>query len=314
MSAELPPPVVDARLLAATRGLTLTARRLVAGAVAGLHASRRPGLAREFSQYRAYQPGDEPRHIDWKLFARSDRYFLRESEIDTRVAISLVLDATASMQHRGADPATPSKFEAARAVAAAVALLAENQGDAAGLHVVRAGAVNSVVTAGQRQPFQQIIHALARIETAGRWPEDGTRLTRALQQAEHTGRSASREATARVTVVLTDGQEQTGEIRRALAPLRSRRHEVLFCHFITRDEREFPYRGTFRFEEWETGRTLEADATAIRTTFLASEAREREAWRRTWDGDRFEYLPLMTDEPLDHAVRRYLRRRAARTA
>src|SRR4051812_22770 len=101
MSATEPKhAILDPRLLAATQGLTLTARRLVAGAIAGLHASRRPGIAREFSQYRAYQAGDEPRHIDWKLFARSDRYFLRESEIDTRVAITLVLDATASMQHR----------------------------------------------------------------------------------------------------------------------------------------------------------------------------------------------------------------------
>src|SRR5215207_9215324 len=139
--------VVDPRLLAATQGLTLTAQRLVTGAVAGLHASRRPGQAREFSQYRAYQPGDDPRQIDWKLFARSDRYFLRESEVDARVAISLVLDATESMQHAGEIPALPRKFDRARALTAALALLAEGQNDDVSLHIAGDGAIQTSLIA-----------------------------------------------------------------------------------------------------------------------------------------------------------------------
>jgi len=303
------PSVLDPRLLASTRGLALTARRLVAGAIAGLHASRRPGLAREFSQYRAYQPGDEPRHIDWKLFARSDRYYLRESEIDTRVAVSLVLDATASMAHRGATPDVPRKFDVARSVAAALALLAETQGDAATLQIVADGDVSSVLSAGRRQPFQQIVHALTALETRGRWPDDPSKLTNALRRADLEATSAGPGTTARVTVVLTDGHEHAGEILAALTPLRARRHELLFLHFIARDELEFPYRGTVRFEEWETGRTIDADATAVRAAYLAAEAREREAWSRAWGGDHFDYLALMTDEPPERGLRAYLRRR-----
>ena len=93
-----PPTVLDPRLLAATRGLSLAARHLAAGLLPGLHTSRRTGLAREFSQYRPYQPGDDPRHVDWKLFARSDRYFVRESEVETALVVRVVLDATASMR------------------------------------------------------------------------------------------------------------------------------------------------------------------------------------------------------------------------
>ena len=100
-------PVLDPRLLAATRGLTLAARRLAAGVLPGLHASRQAGLAREFSQYRAYQPGDDPRHVDWKLFARSDRYYVRESEVETALTVRVLLDATASMRH--ADTTGPER-------------------------------------------------------------------------------------------------------------------------------------------------------------------------------------------------------------
>ncbi len=308
----MPESVLDARLLAATRGLTLTARRLVAGALAGFHASRRPGLAREFSQYRAYQPGDEPRNIDWKLFARSDRYFLRESEIDTRVAISLVLDATASMQHATGKTPPGTKFEVARALAAAFALLAENQGDAATLHIVRDGHVTTNATAGHRHSFLQIVHTLSSVVPAGRWSSDPQQLTLALRRAEQTGRSAAPDATARVTIILTDGHEPGGEMRASLAPLRTQQHELLFFQLVARDEREFPYRGPIRFEEWETGRAIEADASAVRGAFLAAETAERAAWARAWPDGRFEYTALMTDEPLERALRTFLRRRAAR--
>lgn len=304
--------ILDPRLLAATRGLALTARRLVASAMSGLHASRRPGLAREFSQYRAYQPGDEPRHIDWKLFSRSDRYYLRESEVDARVAISLVLDATGSMQHTGGPPGTPRKFDAARSMAAALAFLAENQGDETTLHVVRNGDVSSLSTAGHRQPFRRIVHSLATIEPAGRWPADHTRLTQAFRRAELEAASSGSGATARVTVILTDAHEPGGEIRAALAPLRARQHELLFVHFVAHDEREFPYRGSVRFEEWETGRTLEADATAVRAAYLAAVKREREAWSRAWGDDRFDYFPVMTEQDLAPGLRAYLRRRGRR--
>jgi uncharacterized protein (DUF58 family) len=304
--------VLDPQLLAATRGLALTARQLVAGAMAGLHASRRPGVAREFSQYRAYQPGDEPRRIDWKLFARSDRYFLRESEVDTRVTLSVVLDATGSMQHPSGAAGTPPKFELARSMAAALAFLAENQGDDITLHVVSRGDVTSVITAGHRQPFRRMIHALANVKPEGRWPAARMQLAHAFRRTELEAASSGPGTTARVTIVLTDGHEPGGEIRAALAPLRARNHELLLFHFIARDEREFPYCGLVRFEEWETGRTLEADATAVRATSLAAQEREREQWSRAWGADRFDYFAVMTDEAMAQALRIFLRRRARR--
>ena len=153
------PAVLDPHLLAATRGLSLAARHLASGLLAGSHASRRVGLAREFSQYRAYQPGDDPRHIDWKLYARSDRYFVRESDVETAVTVRVILDATASMQH--VDTTGPAagrrKFDFARLLAAALAYLAQAQGDQVGLHVVADEQVISVPPGQQRQPFERIV-------------------------------------------------------------------------------------------------------------------------------------------------------------
>jgi uncharacterized protein (DUF58 family) len=304
--------ILDPRLLAATQGLALTAQRLVAGALAGLHASRRPGLAREFSQYRAYQPGDEPRQIDWKLFARSDRYFLRESEVEARIAVSLVMDATGSMQHLAGGAEEPRKFDRARALAAALALLAENQSDEITLHVVTEGKVSTLPTAGLRQPFRRIAHALANLEPSGQWPEIRSDLAQAFRIAELQAASGGPAATARLTLVLTDGHEHSGEIRAALAALRVRRHEVMFFHFLAPDERDFPFRGPVRFEEWETGRALEVNATAVREAYLVAAQREREAWRRAWGNDQFDYITVMTDEDLAHGLRGYLRQRMKR--
>ncbi|HEY0968507.1 MAG TPA: DUF58 domain-containing protein [Opitutaceae bacterium] len=308
MTAAAERSATDPRLLAAMQGLELSARRLVAGVVPGLHASRQPGQSREFSQYRAYQPGDEPRQIDWKLFARSDRYFLREGEISMRLRLHLVLDATASMQHAGSTPGAPSKFVVAQRLAAALALLAGSQGDGVELHVVSAGRVTSQLPGRSGQPFTRIVRALAAAEPAGQWLASPAPLTAALRRGG-AGASGGASATVDLTVVLTDGFEGGGEIRAALAPLRSLRHEVVFCHILTRDELEFPYRGPARFEDWETGQVIEADAALVRAAYVEGQEREREAWKTAWGGDRFDYLRVITDEPIDRVLRTYLKRR-----
>ncbi|MDO8348796.1 MAG: DUF58 domain-containing protein [Planctomycetota bacterium] len=305
----LPTPLLDAPLLAAAGQLTLAARRLVAGAVAGLHPSLHPGRSHDFSQYRAYQPGDEPRHIDWKLFARSDRFFLRESDVDTRIAIALVLDATASMQHRGSRSDDPRKFDRARSLAAAFALVAETQGDPMALHVVSNGDISSVSTAGRRQPFRQIVHHLAALEPQGRWPTEPHRLSHAMGQTHANSGSTGPAATRQLTVVLTDGHEHDGEIQAALSPLRARQHEVLFLHFIAREECDFPYQGPVLLEEWETGRTLETDASAVRQQVLDAQKASRRAWFSAWGDSRFDYLPILSDQPLDRCLHTLLRRR-----
>ena len=303
--------ILDPKLLAATRGLTLAARGLVAGLLPGLHASRQPGMAREFAQYRAYQPGDEPRHIDWKLYARSDRYFVRESEIETAITVRLILDATASMQH--ADAANPSlnKFDLARVLAAALTLLAAAQGDQVGLHVVGdGGGVVSVLPGQHRQPTERILRTLENSHAAGPWPADARRELRAAFAAG-TPRGGGGDGAAReIVIVLTDGHEQRDEIRSALAPLRSRGHELLLFQIVGRDEEAFPFHGLVRFEDWETGATFETDADAARAAWVDGYEQRLRAWRRDWEGGkRFDSLRFLLDEPPGKVLRAYLKQR-----
>ena len=305
--------VLDPRLLAAARGLTLAAQRLAAGVLPGLHASRQAGLAREFSQYRAYQPGDDPRHVDWKLFARSDRYFVRESEIETAITVRLLLDATASMQH--ADTTGPAaglrKFDAARTLAAALALVAQAQGDLVGLHAISDGTIVSAPPGQHRQPFERIVRMLERLEPAGRWPADARALDAALASGPRVsaGAGESRE----IVVLLSDLHEHGEEIRAALAPLRARRHELLLLHLVGGDELDFPFHGPVRFEDWETGAVIETDADTARAAWVEGQENRVRAWRQAWaGGGRFDYARFRLDEPLDRALRAYLLRRMGR--
>ncbi len=293
--------ILDPQLLAATRGLTLAAHGLVAGVLSGLHASRQPGMAREFAQYRAYQPGDEPRRIDWKLYARSDRYFVRESEIETAINVRVILDATASMQHADAANPTLTKFDLARTLAAAFALLAAAQGDRVGLHAVGGDGIVSVPPGQHRQPTERVLRTLEGLRASGRWP---TTAGRALAGAFAAG-SVARE----IVVVLTDGHEHGDEIRAALAPLAARGHELLLCQLVGRDEEDFPFHGLVRFEDWETGETQETDADAARAAWVAGYRQRLRAWQQDWKRGRFEAWRFRLDEPPGDALRAYLKRR-----
>lgn len=305
--------VLDPRVLNATRSLRLVSMQIVAGVLPGLQMSRQPGLSQEFSQYRAYMPGDEPQHIDWKLFARSDRYYIRESEIETAVTMRIIVDATASMLHADTTGAGAGirKFDVARILAAAFAYLAQTQGDPVGLHAVSAGAVSSVQPGQRRQPFERIVHALENLEPAGRWPENPRELTVALAARNASGPSPAG-TTRELTIVLTDGFEHGAEIREALSALRSRQHEVVFVHLLGRDEVEFPFSGPVRFEEWETGTVFETDASTARAAWLENLEHSLAEWRSGWGATRFGYVQFRTDEPADRALRAYLVRRMKR--
>ena len=239
---------------------------------------------------------------------------MRESEIETAVTVRILLDATASMRH--VDTTGPMagqrKFDAALLLAAALAFIAQAQGDSPGFHAVANGRVISAPPGQQRQPFERIVRTLERLEPAGRWPADG----RALESALATGprpMSAGAGETQEIVVVISDLHEHAEEIRAALAPLRARRHELLLFHLVGRDEVDFPFHGAVRFEDWETGAAVETDADGVRAAWVEGQERRVHEWRRDWaGGGRFDYARFRLDEPLDRTLRAYLLRRMRR--
>ncbi len=284
--------------LAAIRDLTLVARTVVDGVMYGVHPSRMPGAGLEFSQYRSYQAGDDLRRVDWKLYGRSDRYFVREAETETSLTLRIAVDASASMAHEEGI----SKMQYARFLAAALALLAHRQGDAVGLFGLSDGDLLAVRPGRGQAHLDRVMHAIERLKPAGVWPP-WDRVERALSIGGGRG----------ITVLITDLHERSDEIRSALGKLAAMGHDAILMHLLGRQELELGYDGPVALEELETGRVVEINPATERAAYVAAVDGEHRALRHTLAGHRIDYCRFALDEPLDGALRTFLasRRRAA---
>jgi uncharacterized protein (DUF58 family) len=270
---------------------------LAEGFLAGAHASRRHGAGMEFSQYRPYQPGDDLRRLDWRLAARSDRYYLRESEVDTSLTVNLVLDASASMNHRDDNGLT--KLDYARLLLAALAYLAQKQGDAVGLSILGASGLQHFPARADARQLPRLYHALEAVAATGTFPDAATLapLTARRQRA--------------LTVCVSDLYETENEITRLLGRLRATSGDVLLLHLVAGNELNFSYQGPVTFRDLETGQTIQLDADQQRPAY---QQLLRQWLRDTAHAARrqgLDYHQLSTGEPLDGALREFLKRRQA---
>ena len=282
-------------LLFALRNLSLAAKRAAEGFLAGAHSSRRHGVGMEFSQYRPYQPGDDLRRLDWRLAARSDRYYIRESEVDTSITVNLLLDASASMNHR--DDNGLSKLDYARLLLASLAYLAQKQGDAVGLSILSPDGLQHLGARSDTRQLPRIYHALETTEATGTFPSTTTLapLTARRQRA--------------LTVCVSDLYEEEGEITRLLGRLWAVSGDVLLLHLVAGNELNFSHKGPVTFRDLETGQTIQLDADQQRGAYQ----QHLQQWLRdTAHNARsqgLDYHQLSTAEPLDGAMREFLKRR-----
>lgn len=283
----------DPRALAALRDLSLVARTVVDGLMLGIHGSRRAGAGLEFSQFRSYQPGDDLRRVDWKLYGRSDRFFIRESEAETSLAVRLIVDATASMAHAPAGGI--STLDYARFLAATLAVLAQRQGDAFGLYALSNQSLEVLQPRREHQHLHRLLHTLEGLEPTGSWP-DWERVEAAVSMDSHRG----------IIFILSDLHERSDEIQKAAQRLGANRHDVRVLHLESRDEAEFPWHGSITFEEWETGERASVDADVARPRYLASRHEQHRVLQRGLEDRRISYHRARTDEPLDVVLRRAL--------
>jgi uncharacterized protein (DUF58 family) len=286
------------RLLAALRDLELVARRVVDGLRFGVHPSRAAGEGVEFSQFRSYQPGDDLRRVDWKLYARSERFFVREAERETSVSVRLAVDASESM---GYEEDGVSLLAAARVLAGSLALLAGRQGDAVALYPLsdRPG-VPPLPANRDRRQVSRVLAALERLRPAGALPDRADIESLLLE-----GRRG-------LTIFISDLHERGDELRATGIRLADLGHDVTIIHLVGAREREFGYDGAVTFEELETGRTIQVDAARVRPRYLAARTAAWRSLERELAEHDVSYVRLGLDEPLDDVLRRYLRRRARR--
>ncbi len=296
MSAPTP-PLIPADVRSRLRSLRLWPQRASGSRGIGAHASRSRGAGLEFAQYRAYEPGDELRQIDWKLYARSDRFFVRESERESPITVWLLLDASASMAQ--ADQARPDwqRLDAAKALVACLGELAMQQGDAFGLIALGGDGVQ-LLPAGnglrQRDRLHLQLHAL---RAAGQWPPQ-QRLSPLWE------RIASND----LVVMIGDGFDAAGvELAERLAKAG---RDVVHLQLLTVEERDFPFRDGHRFRDPETGDELLSDGATVRGEYLTrfKEAQRVLDARLQTAGIRHDTGYL--DEAIDAPLQRLFGRRA----
>lgn len=287
MAWDLIPPEVRARL----RGLRIGSRRAAGGRGFGLHRSRSRGAGMEFVQYRGYEPGDELRRIDWKLYARSDRFFVREAERESPLNIWVLVDTSGSMAQADEQQPDWSRLDAARALAACVFEVALAQGDPFGLALAGNGGLALLPAAAGMRQRDRLLATLRDATPGGGLPAPG-------QLAPLWQRIGPED----VVVVLGDFFDDASA---ALAErLAAARREVLAIQLLAVAERDFPYGDGRLFRDPETGDELPGDGPAMREGFLARFGQARRELQARFDSAGIRHAEYVLDEPLDLPLQR----------
>jgi uncharacterized protein (DUF58 family) len=293
MTGVAPATLLDPVVLGRIGDLSLLARTVVDGFLHGLHRSMRIGSSFDFAEHRSYQPGDDLRRIDWRLFGRTDKYFLKTYEADTNADVLVVVDCSASMDYGSAGL---TKFAYARMLAASIAWLSQRQGDRIGLVTIGADVVD-VVPSSTRH-LQLVLHTLARATPSGRG-----HLSKGLERvARFRGRAG-------VVVVISDCYEEPAVLEKSLGALRARGHDVVLFHLLDAAERDLPWDAPVTFEDSESGERLPFLPIELRQTYQSLLAEHQQALRDGLARNRVDYVNVVTDEPLDAALHAYLDRR-----
>ena len=283
--------LLDPADVARLGGIEIVAQGVVEGFLAGLHRSPRRGFSVEFTEHRAYQPGDEPRYLDWRMLARSDRLFVKQFEEETNLRAMVLLDASASMAWRGA-PERLTKRAYADRLAAALALILLRQRDATGL-----------VTFDER--VREVIPARVK---AGQW----TRLVRGLVDTPDGRGTAAQAALQRITgllarrglvILLSDLLFDRDLALAALRYLRHRGHQVIVFHLMDPAEAELAGPPEVRFRDPESTATVVVRPRELSRVYAETVRREIAAWRTACRRHGIAYHHVLTDLPFGMALR-----------
>lgn len=276
-------------------GLELIARAVVGGFITGLHPSAVRGVSAEFAEHRAYRPGDDLRFLDWRIYGRSDRLFLRQFQEERNLTAVLCLDVSESMDWRSRDSGLVTKLDYGRRLCAALALLLARQGDQVGLLCVDDAVRASVPARGSPNQWREIVRVLS--ETG-----PGKRTAPAGPLRELAARLGGRGIVALVSDLLTEPDA----LRDALHRLRHAGHDVLVFHLLDPGERELPAIGDAIFVDPETDEGVPARSSDLRAAYRAAVESAIADWRAGLGRGGVEYVLVDTDAPLAPTLRRYL--------
>ncbi|NJD09328.1 MAG: DUF58 domain-containing protein [Gemmatimonadetes bacterium] len=281
---------IDPRVLARIGNLQLVARTVVDGFINGLHRAPYLGLSLDFAEHRAYLPGDDIRRIDWRLYARTDRYHVKEFEADTNANFTVVLDTSGSMGY-GSGPV--SKFDYARFLAASLAYFSHDQRDRVGMVSIAEDVVDYVPNSAKHMDV--LLHTVARARPHGR-----TDLARSLRKVNELLRRRG------IVVLISDLYDDAERIIQAVSPLKYRGHDVIVFHVLDPAELDLPFDEPTSIEDLETGERLPIVPAALRERYRELVRAHAAALGKGLTNRRIDYALLDTSQPLDEALFTYL--------
>jgi uncharacterized protein (DUF58 family) len=289
---------LDPHVLSGIAHLELVAKTVVDGFIAGLHRSPDFGFSQEFAEYRMYSPGDDLRHVDWNVYARTDRCYLKRYHGETNTLVTLLLDASASMAFTSHGT---SKIDYARFLAASLAYLTHQQRDAGGLVIFDDEIRNYVRPSSRQGQLQRILHAIEKAEPRAR--------TDYAKPFLHLQQFALRRG---LIVVISDFYEDPERAIQAMVPLRYRGNEVILFHVLDPGELRPKLKGPALFVDMETEEAMEVSPDYTQREYREKIEAHIEGLRTEAKKAGIDYFQVDTARPLDEALREYLTIRQGR--
>lgn len=297
-------PLIDPIHLAKIKDLPLLAKTVAQGFLHGVHTSQQRGSGVEFSQYRSYEPGDSLAQVDWKLFARSDKYFVREAERESDIRVWLVLDASASMAQNSQyknnknNQAGWNKLQYAKSLLATLAYLAHHQGDAVGLLGVSTQELTYLPANTGQQHWRKLLVSLNNMESGGQFPS-GKEIQGHLANLRSQG----------LVLVVSDFYQQNEELDALISNISSAKTDVVGIQLACQDEIDFPHKGQIHFEDIETGQQRQVSAKQVKQEYLASREKFNQDLKRSMDQKQVSLFCANIDEPLDETLLTFMQYR-----
>jgi len=289
-----PSSFLDPAVLARIGNLELLARTVVDGFIGGLHRSPKFGASTDFAEYRGYMPGDDTRRVDWRLYGRSDRFYIKEFEADTNTSFSVLLDVSRSMSY--ASPGRVSKLDYARYLAASLVWLSRGQRDRVGLVTFAEDLVEVVPPSAKHLPL--VLHALDRAAPGGAAGAGGLAAPLAKIAEQFRRRS--------VLLLISDLYEEPRVVVDAVHRLRNRGNDLIVMHVLDPAELEFPFDDAASFQDLESGDLLPVVPEYVRDEYRSLVAAHVAELSRLMGDQRIDYALFDTSKPLDHALFHYL--------
>lgn len=287
---------LDPNVLSRLGNMELVARCAVQGFFSGLHPSPFHGFSAEYSEHRQYEPGDELRFLDWKVYGRSNKLYIKQFKQDTNVPVYMLLDTSNSMTYRGAGGY--SKLDYGRYLAASLAALMLQQGDSVGLATFSERIGVRIPPRARRTHLNAILTGLERCEAGGR-----THLAEVLHTFAET---SSRRG---IVVLISDLLDDRDDVTSGLAHLKYLRHDVIVFHTLDHQEISLDFDGLVQFEDLESGDRIRTYPQSLRETYQENVRRFLDETEKTSGRSGIDYWLMDTSQPLDRAFFAYLGRR-----